>query len=170
MLCPAVAAVRPRGPAGSAALPRRPPHRAFWSVGGDDKTELSPIQRQIQKEKQREAGGKADAAAARERQLGFVISNWRRRNPDQEPTPEELDSMSEMLGDMVEMYTIQNAGALPDDARVRRWFEIPDDADLSAETDVRARVRGSGQSGSSGDRAISRPHGRGRHSQRQYRC
>ena len=66
----------------------------------------------------------AAAAADSERQLEFVVDDWRRRNQDAEPSVEERQNLKRTLDDLATMHSTQNGGALPDDATVRQWFGI----------------------------------------------
>jgi hypothetical protein len=72
-------------------------------------------------------GGAAAAAAPagdRERQLEFVVDDWRRRNQGAEPTAEARQTLESTLDAMAAVHSAQRNGALPDDSTVREWFGI----------------------------------------------
>lgn len=104
-----------------------------WSGSRDDGSAnnqgMSLIQRQIAREKEEEA--------YRERQLALLVDDWRRRNPGNgDPPPGDLQDMGGMLDDMTRMYMTKN-DELPDDARVRAWFGIPE-PDVAADQGLAA--------------------------------
>ena len=66
----------------------------------------------------------AAAAADRERQLEFVVDDWRRRNQGAEPSAEDRQTLERTLDAMATMHSAQHNGALPHDSTVREWFGI----------------------------------------------
>jgi hypothetical protein len=70
------------------------------------------------------AAAAAAAAGDRERQLEFVVDDWRRRNQGAEPTAEDRQTMESTLDAMAAVHSAQRNGALPDDSTVREWFGI----------------------------------------------